>query len=121
MKKNLKSEKKETKITQIDKKELISLIGDITCEVYGVIGITLSKTNKNQIIILRKENYFEGINVIKSSGDKKDLDIHLIVAYGVKITEVVNEIRSRLYYFIKKQYGSIINKINICVEDFFEL
>jgi uncharacterized alkaline shock family protein YloU len=106
---------------EIDNKELASLIGEVCSETYGVVGLTRVKTIKNQLVILRKQNYVEGILIFKNSKGKYDIDVHLICAYGVKISEVVNEVSKRIAYETKKKYGPRFNKINVYIEDLLDL
>lgn len=105
----------------VEKKILTFLIGEITSQVYGVVGLTSVKTIKNQLVILKKENYVDGIIIDKLINGKYDLEIHLIVAYGIKTTEVVNEVSKRIHYEINKRYGKILNKVNVYVEDLLDL
>lgn len=126
MKENVTDSKNKNKVNdlaklEVDKKELVSLIGNVCCETYGVVGLTRVKTIKNQLVILRKQNYVEGILIFKNSKGKYDIDVHLICAYGVKISEVVNEVSKRIGYEIKKKYGPRFNKINVYIEDLLDL
>ncbi|MCB9499147.1 MAG: Asp23/Gls24 family envelope stress response protein [Erysipelotrichaceae bacterium] len=126
MKENITDSKKENKVIdlvklEVDNKELASLIGNVCSETYGVVGLTRVKTIKNQLVILRKQNYVEGILIFKNSKGRYDIDVHLICAYGVKISEVVNEVSKRIAYETKKKYGPRFNKINVYIEDLLDL
>lgn len=93
-------------------------IGDICCETYGVLGLVSSKNPVD--IFLKRERYSEGIGIYKI-GSRFNVDIHLIVAYGVKITEVANEVNNRILYFLNKQYPNEFNKVNVYVEGLRDL
>ena len=105
----------------IDDKEIATLIGDVASQTYGVVGLTKVRTIKNQLIILKRDNYVDGVLVSKDSKGRYEIDVHLIVAFGVKITEVVNEVSKRISYETKKKYGDIFCKINVYVEDLLDL
>lgn len=107
--------------TLLNKKEFTIVVGEIVSQVYGVVGLTRVKTIKNQLIILKKENYVDGILLTKLINGKYDIEIHLIVAYGVKIIEVVNEVTKRIQYEITKRYGKVINKINVYIDDLLDI
>lgn len=98
----------------ISLKEICGYIGDICCETYGVLGLVSSKNPID--VILKREKYSEGIGVYKI-GSKYNVDIHLIVAYGVKITEVASEVSNRILYFLSKQFPGLFNKVNVYVEE----
>ena len=103
------------------RKELALLIGETVCYTYGVVGLTRVKSLKNQLVILKKENYVDGVLVFRNLKDKFDIDVHLIVAYGVKVSEVVNQVSKRILYEASKKYGNIFGKINVYVEDLLVL
>ena len=117
---------KKTKIdirnVNTDKNELTKLIGEIISRVYGVVGVTDVKNHKNQLVILKEENYSEGIIVNKLVTGKYHVEIHLIVAYGIRIVEVINEVIKRIRYEVKKRYGvNLLSIVNVYVEDLLDL
>ncbi len=103
---------------EISLKDISGYIGDICCETYGVLGLVSSKNPID--VILKREKYSEGIGVYKI-GSKYNVDIHLAVAYGVKITEVASEVSNRILYFLNKQFHGLFNKINVYVEELRDL
>ncbi len=115
----------ETKTTKSIKislsiKEIATLVGETCSECYGVIGLTNAKSIKEKFIILKKENYVDGVNITKVQ-DKFNIDVHLICAYGVKVTEIVSEVSKRINYVLTKKYGQLFSKINVYVEELREL
>ncbi len=117
-----KKNKIDVKNINLDKVELTKLIGEIISRVYGVVGVTHIKSKKNKLVILKEENYSEGIIVNKVVGNKYDVEIHLIVAYGIRIVEVINEVVKRIRYEVKKRYGlDFLNIVNVYVEDLLDL
>ncbi len=103
---------------EISLKDISGYIGDICSETYGVLGLVSSKNPID--VILKREKYSEGIGVYKI-GSKYNVDIHLAVAYGVKITEVASEVSNRILYFLNKQFHGLFNKINVYVEELRDL
>ncbi len=112
-----KSSKSSTSTKQIiDKNELATFIGDIIAESYGVVGLVDKKSTITSLLYLKRDNYLQGIEIIPS-GYKYIVDVHVVLAYGLKISEIINEISKRLSYFLMKQYGDIFKKINVYIED----
>ena len=65
--------------------------------------------------LLKKESITRGINVsLKNS--KLTLDFHVIVAYGVSIIAVSDNLISNVKYKVEEFTGIEIEKINIFVE-----
>ncbi len=102
----------------ISLKDICGYIGDICCETYGVLGLVSSKNPID--VILKREKYSEGIGVYKI-GSKYNVDIHLIVAYGIKITEVASEVSNRILYFLNKKFPNLFNKVNVYIEELRDL
>ena len=121
MKQEINKSKKIKETSLKDKKELANFIGEIVSQVYGVVGLTRVNTIKNQLILLKKENYVDGILILSDLKGKYEIDVHIIVAYGVKINEVINEVSKRIKYEVKKKFGDVFSKINVYVEDLLDL
>lgn len=115
-----KQEKAVSVNLKISLEEIANLIGETCAESYGVIGLTESKSLKEKVIILTKKNYVKGVNVTKELG-RFNVDIHIVVASGVKITEIANELSKRITYVLKKKYGELFKKVNVYVEEIREI
>ena len=61
--------------------------------------------------ILGHENYAKGI-VVKDNG-VIDIDMYIIVSYGVKISEVANNVQSSVKYTLESSLNIKVNSINI--------
>ncbi len=110
-----KKEKTNIRVT-LEIKEIATVVGETCNECYGVIGLTNGDSLKAKLSVLKKENYVQGVNVFREKG-KFSIDIHLICAYGVKLTEVVNEVSKRVAYVLKEKYGELFKTINVYVEE----
>ncbi|MGP1414208.1 MAG: Asp23/Gls24 family envelope stress response protein [Bacillales bacterium] len=115
---NQKRNEEKSKNQDLNLKDISGYIGDICCETYGVLGLVSSKHPLD--VILKREKYSEGIGIYKL-GIRYNVDIHLIVAYGVKITEVASEVSNRILYFLNRKYPGLFNKINVYVEELHDL
>ena len=65
--------------------------------------------------LLRKESYHKGIDV-RIKENKISLDFHVIVAYGVNISTVADNLIDNVKYKVEEYTGIEIEKINIYVE-----
>ncbi|MDY2727779.1 MAG: Asp23/Gls24 family envelope stress response protein [Candidatus Onthovivens sp.] len=102
---------------KVNLKDIANIIGHICDNSYGVVGLTKSKNIKDTIAtILNSDNYIEGI-FLKKFRNKYIVDVHVVIVYGVKITEVVNELSKHISYVLEKYFGKIFSKINIYVEE----
>jgi uncharacterized alkaline shock family protein YloU len=110
---------KETELGSIKISEdaIATLAGGIVTESYGVVGMASQKLLKDGLAeLLGKENYAKGI-VVKESPEKQlELDLYIIVGYGVKITEVVYEVQKKVKYQLEKTLEVKFKSVNVYVQ-----
>lgn len=107
--------KKQTKYgaINISNEAIASVVVDALSSCYGVVGIAKKSSLHETIIeILKKGSFSEGVFVSK---DKKGVlvDIYLVVAYDVKITEVLLEVQKRVKYVLMKTFNFKNLKVNV--------
>ncbi len=95
---------------------LATLAGVTTTECYGVVGMVSRNHVKDGIAsILRRENYSKGIEV-SQDGDKININLHVVLCYGVKISEVCLEIQKKVKFEVEKAFEGIISSVNVEVK-----
>ena len=90
---------------------------------YGVLGLgsrTNSWMDKVQIL-LKDEDYVKGVYARKNGKKGYEVDVYIVCAYGVKLTEVASEVQKMVKYELEKTFGMKFPKINICVQDLKEI
>lgn len=95
---------------------IASLAGGVVTECYGVVGMASQKVVKDGISeLLRKENYSKGV-IVRDGAKGLELDLYLIIGFGVKISEVVNEVQKKAKYVLEKSLDLKFNAINVYVQ-----
>ncbi len=95
---------------------IASMTGVIVTECYGVVGMASKKFLKDGwAILLKQDNYSKGV-VVKETKTGLSLDIYVIIAYGVRITEVVSEVQKRVKYELEKTLDVKFEAINVFVQ-----
>ena len=97
----------------IDKEVIAQYAGTVATECFGIVGMGI--TVKDVVKLLRKDNLSKGITVTINN-NKLTLDFHVIVAYGVSILAVSDNLISNVKYKVEEFTGIEIEKINIFVE-----
>lgn len=93
-----------------------AIAGSAAMECYGVVGLSSKNSVRENINdLLKKENYYKGVSPRKGK-DGFVVDIYIIVAYGVKITEVVAEVQKRVKYVLEKTFDIKFKAINVYVQ-----
>ena len=101
---------------QIDP-EVISLYAGMTAvECFGIVGMASVNMKDGLVRLLKKDSLTHGINVTISEENTLSIDFHVIVAYGVSISAVADNLIENVRYKMEEFTGMTVEKINIFVE-----
>ncbi len=89
--------------------------GTVANECFGIVGMASVNVKEDLVRILKTDNVNRGITV-KNEGGKLVLDFHVIVAYGVNIPAVTENLVNNVRYKVEEYTGLEVVKINIYVE-----
>ncbi|PKM78858.1 MAG: Asp23/Gls24 family envelope stress response protein [Firmicutes bacterium HGW-Firmicutes-13] len=97
-------------------KEVIGLLaGMAAVECYGIVGMASTKIRDGLSEILKRENLSKGVEV-NTSGESLNIDLYIIVGYGIKISEIGQNVIEKVKYVVENKTGLKINNININVQ-----
>ena len=102
------------KIT-IDKEVVSKYAGSVAVECFGVIGMAGVNVKDGLVKLLKMDSITRGI-VVKMVNNKLVLDFHVIVAYGVSILAVSDNLISNVKYKVEEFTGIEVAKVNVFVE-----
>lgn len=100
----------------VDSEVIAQYAGSVANECFGIVGMAGVNVKEGIVNLLRKDNMTHGINVVINSKHKLSIDFHVIVAYGVNIMTVCENLISSVRYKVEEFTGLEIEKINIYVE-----
>ena len=93
-----------------------SAASNATCECYGVVEMA-SKNQINEINnFFKKGTINNGVAVRKNKANLYEIDLFIIVAYGVRITEVVTEVQKKVRYDLERKFNIKFKAINVYVQ-----
>ncbi len=93
-----------------------SLVGGVITECYGVVGMASKQVLRDGWAeMLKKENYARGV-VVKKNDEGLDIDLYIIVGFGVKISEVVLEAQKKVKYMLEKTLSLEVTSVNVFVQ-----
>lgn len=96
--------------------ETIAIIaGTAVSECYGVVGMASRKIKDGIAELLGKDSLSKGIEV-RVSENTLEIDIYLIVVYGVKISEVAKNVVEKVSYQVGQLTGLTIKSVNVIVQ-----
>ena len=99
----------------IDKEVISQYAGSVAMESFGVVGMAGVNMKDGLVKLLKMDSMTRGI-VVAMENNKLILDFHVIVAYGVSILAVSENLISNVKYKVEEFTGIEIEKINIFIE-----
>ncbi len=94
---------------------LLKVAGYAALECYGIVAMSSKRAKDGFVEWLGRENLTKGVELdITDQGI--DIDLYIIVEYGISIVEVCNIIRSQVTYKIENMTGAKVRRVNISVE-----
>ncbi len=99
----------------IDKEVISQYAGSVAMECFGIVGMAGVNVKDGLVKLLKMDSMTRGI-VVSMENNKLILDFHVIVAYGVSILAVSENLISNVKYKVEEFTGIEIGKINIFVE-----
>lgn len=99
----------------IDDQVFATISGLAAMECYGIVGMASKNATEGIFELLKKEQLTKGIKV-NIVDDKINIDLYIVLQYGVKISVVAENIISRVKYSVETFSGVNIDKVNIFVQ-----
>ena len=93
----------------IDTDVIATYAGSVAVECFGIVGMAAVNMKDGLVKLLKKDYLNHGINKIT-------IDFHMIVAYGVSILTISENLMETVKYKVEEFTGMQIDKINIFVE-----
>ena len=103
-------------INTIDPEVIAKYAGSVAVECFGIVGMAAVSMKDGLVKLLKKESLTKGIQVGISDENKITLNFHVVVAYGVSISAVTDNLISNVKYKVEEFTGMSVDKINIYIE-----
>ena len=103
-------------IITIDPEVIAKYAGSVAVECFGIVGMAAVSMKDGLVKLLKKESLTKGIQVGISDENNITLNFHVVVAYGVSISAVTDNLISNVKYKVEEFTGMSVDKINIYIE-----
>ena len=100
----------------IDSEVIAKYAGSTAVECFGIVGMAAVSMKDGLVKLHKGDSLTRGINVVVDDENKLEIDFHVIVAYGVSISTVADNLIENVKYKVQEFTGFEIKKINIYVE-----
>lgn len=103
-------------IVTINPEVIAKYAGSVAVECFGIVGMAAVNMKDGLVRLLKRESLTHGIQLEISDDNSLTLDFHVIVAYGVNILSVSDNLMNNVKYQVEEFTGMTVEKINIFVE-----
>ncbi len=100
---------------QINSDVIAMYAGMTAVECFGIVGMAAVSMKDGLVKLLKRDSLVRGINV-EVEDNHLTIDFHVIVAYGVSICAVSDNLMSNVKYKVEEFTGMEVDKINVYVE-----
>ena len=88
------------------------IVGHVAAESYGIVGMAGRRFPR----LPGRERLTDGIDV-KARDDGIEIDLHVVVEYGLNLAEVAATVRRRVAYEVERQTGLTVAGVEVRIED----
>ena len=89
--------------------------GSVAVECFGIVGMASVNVKDGMAKLLKRENVSRGVNVTVID-NKIHIELHVIVAYGVSIRAVAQNILENVRCRVETYTGMEVESISVAVE-----
>lgn len=106
----------ELGVVTVDDDVVVRIAGFAALDCYGIVGMASKRSTDGIVQLMGRENLGRGVRV-RSNGEKVDIDLFIIVEYGISISAVAASIIETVKYKVERLAGIPVGRVNVCVED----
>lgn len=95
---------------------LSKLIGFEVTSCFGVVGMVPSGSRQKIIGIFSKEQALDTGIKVSGDADSIDVEIHIVVTYGMNINTIATSITEKVKYAVKEITGITVDRVAVMVD-----
>lgn len=96
--------------------EVVAIIAGVaTTECYGLVGMASRKIQDGIAELLGRDSLSKGV-VVKLEDNAVEIDLYIIVEYGVNILEVARNVMDTVRYTVENMLGLKVKNVNVNVQ-----
>ena len=99
---------------EIDKHVIAQIAYRAAMESYGLVGF--SQKIKGIVELLKGDNATKGVKIYETEDNKIEIELFVIMQYGINISTVANNIIERVKYSVENTTSIQVSKIDVNVQ-----
>lgn len=97
--------------------DIVAMIaGYATMENYGIVGMCSRRTGDSLVSLIGRDNLKKGIRVTTLEDGSVDIDLYVVLQYGVSLPAVAENCRSNVRYKVEEFSGIKVRLVNVHIE-----
>ena len=96
---------------------VLKVAGCAALECYGIVGMAAKRTKDGIVQLLGLDNLGRGVIIHMDNDNSVDVDLYIVVEYGISISAVASTIIDQVKYKVEHLTGIKVGKVNVSVED----
>lgn len=100
----------------IENEVIAQYAGHAALGCFGIVGMATISVRDGIAKLLKGDSVSKGVNVIVDEENNLSINFHIIVAYGVSISTVCDNLISTVKYSVEEMTSLKVKNINIFVE-----
>ncbi|MGZ8688803.1 MAG: Asp23/Gls24 family envelope stress response protein [Gaiellaceae bacterium] len=97
----------------VSSEAVAQIVGHVVTESYGVVGMAGRRFPR----LPGRDKLTDGIEVRRRDGRGLEIDLHVVVEYGLNLAEVASTVRTRVAYEVQRQTGLDVSSVEVRIED----
>ena len=95
---------------------VLKVAGYAALECYGIVGMAAKRSTDGIVQMLGLDNIGRGVIIHLDKDNTVDVELYIIVEYGISISEVCKTIVETVRYKLESLTGVKVRKVSISVE-----
>ena len=101
----------------VNEEVVLKVAGYAALECYGIVGMASKRSTDGIVQILGLENSGRGVIIHIDDNNSVDVELYIIVEYGISISAVAETLIDTVKYKIEYLTGVHVKTVNVTVED----
>ncbi len=100
----------------ISNEYMTKLIGHAVTSCFGVVGMVPCGGKQKLLGLVSKKDYLDRGIAVKGNIDGIDIELHIIVSYGMNINAIAKSIVHKVKYAVSEATGITVNNVVVKVD-----
>lgn len=100
---------------EVSREVLATYIGLSATNCFGVVGMASKTLKDGMASLLGRDSISRGVEIIDKEGAPQ-VNVYIIVGYGIKISEIANNVIQRIEYNVQEYLGVSLAGVKLVVQ-----